>query len=225
MVREPGDGGRIVFDLVDDVGDPAPPSVRARAAEPADADGDGDPDGPGPGDPLSPSGRPDRRLRVLGPVAAVLAVVLGTGLAVEGARDGARMERMRDVHGGVADVSAPLSQTWRWSGLVGSREAVDEGRGSEVAELGDVLVLRSDRELVGLRPETGEEAWTVPLGEDPDCGPLGNAGWSRIATASLVCLTGPGEDRSVVVVGPGGRVSVPRGLAPADTKRYGPPRP
>ena len=222
MVREPGDGGRLVFDLVDDdAGDPATPSARARAADPADADVDG----PGPDDPRSPSGRPDRRLRVLGPVAAVLAVVLGTGLAVEGARDDARMERMRDVHGGVADVSAPLSQTWRWEGLVGSREAVDEGRGSEVAVLGDVLVFQSDRELVGLRPGTGEEAWTVPLGEDPDCGPLGAAGWSRIVTASLVCLTGPGEDRAAVLVGPGGQVSAPRGLAPADTERYGPPRP
>ena len=222
MVREPGDGGRLVFDLVDDdAGDPATPSVRARAADPADADADG----PGPDDPRSPSGRPDRRLRVLGPVAAVLAVVLGTGLAVEGARDDARMERMRDVHGGVADVSAPLSQTWRWEGLVGSREAVDEGRGSEVAVLGDVLVFQSDRELVGLRPGTGEEAWTVSLGQDPDCGPLGAAGWSRIVTASLVCLTGPGEDRAAVLVGPGGQVSAARGLAPADTERYGPPRP
>lgn len=222
MVREPGDGGRLVFDLVDDdAGDPAMTSVRARAAGPADADGDG----PGPDDPRSPSGRPDRRLRVLGPVAAVLAVVLGTGLAVEGARDDARMERMRDVHGGVADVSGPLRQIWRWEGLVGSRAAVDEGRGSEVAVLGDVLVFQSDRELVGLRPETGEEAWTVRLGADPDCGPLGAAGWSRIATASLVCLAGPGEDRTVVVVGPGGQVSAPRVLAPEDTERYGQPRP
>ncbi|MFE7507311.1 PQQ-binding-like beta-propeller repeat protein [Promicromonospora sp. NPDC057488] len=222
MVREPGDGGRLVFDLVDDdAGDPATPSVRARSADPAGADGEG----PGPDEPRSPAGHPDRRLRVLGPVAAVLAVVLGTGLAVEGARDDARMERMRDVDGGVADVSGPLTQTWRWAGLVGSREAADEGRGSEVAVLGDVLVFQSDRELVALRPETGEEAWTVPLGEDPDCGPLGTAGWSRIATTSLVCLTGPGEDRTVAVVGPDGQVSAPRGLAPADAERYGPPRP
>ncbi|PUB28964.1 putative pyrroloquinoline-quinone binding quinoprotein [Promicromonospora sp. AC04] len=164
-------------------------------------------------------------MRAVAPVAAVLAIVLGTGLAAEGAQDNARIERMRDVHGGVADVSSPLRETWKWEGLVGSRRAIEEGRGNEVAVLGDVLVFESDGELVALRPATGEEVWTVPLGEAPDCGPLGAAGWEETTTPALVCLAGSGANREVTVVGPDGVASAPRLLGAADTKRYGEPRP
>ena len=72
-------------------------------------------------------------------------------------------------------------------------------------------------DLVALRPGTGEEAWTVALGEDPDCGPLDPDGWGRSVASALVCLEGPGGDRTVRVVGPDGRVSDPRRLPAGDT--------
>lgn len=222
MARDQGGGGTFVFDLVDD-GPAGPDGPQPPAGGPGVPEGP-DGDGPGAGDPAASDGL-SRRLRTLAPVAAVLAVVLGTGLSVDGVRDGARTERMRELRGGVTDLSSPLAERWRWEGLVGSRSAIDDGLGNQVAVLGDVLVLESEGELVALDPDTGEEAWTVPLGEDPDCGPLGAAGWVETATPVLACLQGPRADRAVTVVGPGGVVSAPRVLHAADTRRYGKPRP
>ncbi len=221
MARDRGEGGAFVFDLVDNgTADPEAPLARSRT----DGADDPDDDGPGAGG-LPPSGGPSRKARAVAPVAAVLAIALGTGLAAEGVLDNARIERMRDVQGGVADVSSPLQETWRWEGFVGSRKAITEGRRNEVAVLGDVLVLQSADELVALHPATGEEVWTVPLGANPDCGPLGAAGWEETTTPALVCLVGPGAHREVTVVGPDGVVSAPRALSVADTERYGEPRP
>ncbi|MGW2094751.1 outer membrane protein assembly factor BamB family protein [Promicromonospora sukumoe] len=222
MAREPGEGGRLVFDLVDD---DAVGSGWSAPARDDGAPGPGDDDPGSPGQESRGSVLSDRRMRFLVPVAAVLAVVLGTGLAVEGARDGARVERMRDVRGGVADVSRPLAEAWRWKGSVGPRDAAVEGRVTELAVLGDVLALESEGDLVALRPATGEEAWTVALGEDPDCGPLDFDGWGRAGTSALVCLEGPAGVRTARVVGPEGQVSAPRRLPAGDTERFGEPRP
>jgi hypothetical protein len=224
MARDPERGGAFVFDLVDDdAADPAgllAPPVAAAGDEPDGEQPDGD--GAVPGEPPAGSGR---MLRGVAPVAAVLAIVLGTGLGMDGVRDAARSEQMREVHGGVVDVSAPLTETWTWEGDVGSRAAVEEGLGVEVAVLGDVLVFESGAELVALDAATGAEAWVVPLGADPDCGPTGSAGWGQVTTSALVCLAGPDADRAVTVVGPDGVVSAPRVLSAADTRRFGEPRP
>lgn len=224
MARDPEPGGAFVFDLVDDgAADPAGPLAPQAAAAGDDPDGDEpESDGAAPGDPWAGSGR---SLRGVAPVAAVLAIVLGTGLGMDGVRDAARAERMREVQGGVVDVSAPLVETWAWEGDVGSPRAVEEGMGVEVAVLGDVLAFESGGELVALDSATGAEAWAVPLGADPDCGPTGSAGWGQIVTSSLVCLAGPDVDRTVTVVGPDGVVSAPRVLDAADTRRFGEPRP
>ncbi|MFD6139715.1 PQQ-binding-like beta-propeller repeat protein [Promicromonospora sp. NPDC060271] len=224
MARDPEPGGAFVFDLVDDgAADPAAPLAPPAAAAVDDPDGERpDADGAVPGEPSAGSGR---MLRGAAPVAAVLAIVLGTGLAMDGVRDAARSERMRDVHGGVVDVSAPLTETWAWEGAVGSRIAVEEGLGIEVAVLGDVLAFESGAELVALSAATGAEAWTVPLGADPDCGPTGSTGWGQVTTSALVCLGGPETDRAVTVIGPDGVVSAQRVLSAADTRRFGEPRP
>jgi len=220
MARDPDEGGAFVFDLVDDdVAD------REASRTPSDAVGDGDPDDDEPGPGEAPSGGPNRRLRMLAPVATVLAIGLGTGFAVDSARDGARMERIRDVHGGVVDVTAPLEEMWAWDGSVGPFGGMSEGRWNEVAVLGDLLAFQSGDHLVALDPETGDEAWRVRLGEDPDCGPQGSAGWSEAVTLRLVCLVGPGTDRVARVVGPDGAVSAERALDAADTRRYGAARP
>ena len=219
MAREPDEGGAFVFDLVDD-------EVADVEAHPADAGAGDGPDGdrPDAGD-LPASGGANRMLRATAPVAAVLAIALVTGAGFDGIRDGARMERMRDVDGGVADVSSPLTETWAWEGAVGPRETVDEGLGTRIAVLGDVLAFESDGELVGLDPATGAEAWTVPLAADPDCAPMGSAGWGGVAASILVCLAGSGADRAATVVGPDGVVGAPRPLDVADTRRYGEARP
>lgn len=225
MARDPDQGGAFVFDLVDDGADDS----GALSAGSGAGSGGG---APGPGEPAEDEGAPadrsaarERYLRVMGPVAAVLAVVLGTGLAVEGVRDGARMERMREAPGGVVDVSRPLDETWLWEGPVGRPQGDADGRWSEVAALGGLVVFQSEDELVALEPGSGEEAWTVPLGADPDCGPLSEVGWGDVVTRNLVCLAGAEPDRTVVLVNPDGSVSAERALDPAETERYGVPRP
>ena len=219
MARDPDEGGAFVFDLVDDeVADLEAPLALSGA------DGEGDPDGAEPAPGATLSGALGRRLRVLAPVAAVLAVVVGTGFAVDGARDGARMERMRDVRGGVADVTAPLRETWEWDGRVGPSGSAGEGRWNEVAVLGDLLAFQSGEDLVALDPATGDEAWRLRLGEDSECGPQGSVGWSEAVTQQLVCLADAGPDRVAVVVGPEGATSAERTLGAADA-RYGAARP
>jgi outer membrane protein assembly factor BamB len=195
MARDPEMGDAFVFDLVDD-----------------DA-----PTGDAPSNPAVPS-VPGRKRRFAALAAGILAIVLGTGIAVDGALDHQRMERMRDIPGGVADLSSPLEETWAWSGAVGPGEST-----TDVAVLGDVLAVESDDGLVALDPATGEEAWTVPLRQDADCGPMVPPTWPNPATPALVCLQGTGRDREVVAVGPDGPTSAPRALDTADARRYGVP--
>ncbi|WP_460885898.1 outer membrane protein assembly factor BamB family protein [Promicromonospora xylanilytica] len=218
MARDPDQGGAFVFDLVDDG---AADDHKAPLAG-SGTDGGEAPDGEAG---AAASGRPGGRARVLAPVAALLAVALGTGFVVDGLREDARRERMRDVPGGIVDVSSPLVEKWTWEGPVGSARAISEGRENEVALVGDLLTFVSDGELVALDPATGGVAWTAPLGADPDCGPAGAAGWSEVSTSTLVCLSGPAEDREAMVVGPDGVVAAGRPLAGADERRHGHARP
>lgn len=219
MARDP-DPGAYVFDLVDD--DAVDGAALAATPGP---DADEDPDGAAPESAAPPSGSRDRRLRAAAPVAALLAIVVGTGFAVDGARDGARIERIRDLYGGVVDVSSPVDELWAWQGAVGPRGSFEEGMWNEVAVLGDLLAFQSGDDLVALDPATGDEAWRLELGEDPDCGPAGPAGWNEVVTRQLVCLTGPGSDRTAMVVGPDGAASAGRVLDAGDADRYGAPRP
>lgn len=200
MARDPDVGDAFVFDLVDD-----------------DAPAGDAPPGPeGPDNPAVPG----RKRRLAAHVAAVLAIALGTGIAADGALDHARMERMRDIPGGVADLSSPLAERWVWRGAVGPGESA-----TDVAVLGAVLVVESDDGLVALDPVTGDVAWTVPLRADAECGPMVPATWTDPATPALVCLQGTGADRTVVAVGPDGPRSAPRALDVTDTRRYGVPHP
>lgn len=237
MARDPAEGDAFVFDLV---GDDAPPDAAPADRGPSvDAAGGGPPGGDAPrGDTPGRAVRPGptggdgaevpaagsladatgRRRRLTAQVAAVLAILLGTGLAVDGARDHARMERMRDVPGGVADLSAPLTEAWAWTGTVGP----DEGT-TDVAVLGDVLAVESDDGLVALDPASGDVAWTVPLRADADCGPMVPPTSTDPATSALVCLQGTGADREVVAVGPDGATSASRPLDAPDARRYGLP--
>jgi outer membrane protein assembly factor BamB len=223
MARDPDEGGAFVFELVDDDGEDAP---SARPGP--DAVGDGDDDGVGP-DGVTPEegGLPPHdalglRLRRLAPVAAVLAVMLGTGFAADGMRDAARIERIREAPGGVVDVSVPVQELWTWDGEVGQ---ADSAEGFGVADLGGVLAFRYGEELIGLDPASGERAWSVPLGEEPECGPVGYPGTVSLATPVLVCLQGAGEAREAIRVGPGGVTSEPRALDSSHDSRYGMARP
>lgn len=226
MPRDRDEGSAFVFDLIEhDEPDPEGPAARlgtdatAQVAAPAASD-DAD---RGP-DALPAHGAGAWR-RTVPTVAAILAIGLGTGIASDGVRDAARIERMRDFGGAVEDVSTPLTEKWAWDGTVGIGEGWD---GTEAMVLGDVLAFQSGRDLVALDPATGEEAWVVPLGDDPACGPAGVApyqGTSVQPTSVLVCLYGSTADREVVTVRPEGTVSVPRALDASDTRRHGPARP
>jgi outer membrane protein assembly factor BamB len=226
MARDPEQDSPIVFDLVDDAAaDPGAPHTPPHIGG---SDGVSGSDGAASGSDEAPvPAAQSGRWRVAAPVAAVLAIVLGTGIASDGARESARIERMRDVLGGVADLSVPLEETWAWEGAVGARQEWFFAA-EAVAVLDDVLVFESDGELVALEPATGEEAWAVQLGDDPDCGPLGVSpygGTPMTSTPVVVCLQGTGADREAIAVTPDGTVSAPRALDPADTLRYGGPRP
>lgn len=167
MARDPDEGDAVVFDLVDDDAAVAGgPDTELAESAPLASDG------------------PGRKRRAAAQVAGILAIVLGTGLAVDGMRDHARIERMRDIDGGLADVSSPLTETWQWSGPVSVGGMI-----TDVAVLGDELVFESEGRLVALDPATGTEAWTVPLREDAECdfvGLLGHAGTGQ--------PDGPGRD-------------------------------
>lgn len=232
MPRDPDEGSALVFDLVEHDGpDPGAPSaapgpdgayrVAASGAPPASRasdDAQREPDAP----PARGAGAGWRAV-LLG--AAVLAIVFGTGIASDGVRDAARIERMRDFGGGVEDVSTPLTQKWVRDGAVGVGQAWD---GSEAIVLGDVLAFQSGRDLVALDPGTGEEAWVVPLGDDPQCGPTGVSpyeGTSARSVMVLVCLHGAAADREVAAVRPDGALSARRALDASDTRRHGSARP
>ncbi|GGM10651.1 PQQ-binding-like beta-propeller repeat protein [Promicromonospora citrea] len=212
MARDPDDGDAYVFDLVEDDA----PTDAAGDAEPA-----ADPDAGAGADPGVPPGAvppsdPGRFRRLALPVAAVLAVALGTGVAVDGLRDDARRERMRDVPGGVADLSSPLAEDWAWSGVVGPGDSP-----TDAAVLGDVLAVRSDDGLVALDPASGAVAWTVPLRPDADCGPTASPRGADLSTPALVCVQGVGVEQEAVAVGPDGALAPPRALDLEDARRYG----
>ncbi|MEU4383712.1 PQQ-binding-like beta-propeller repeat protein [Promicromonospora sp. NPDC023805] len=227
MLRDPDEGSAFVFDLVEhDEPDPDRPPVApgangtVQAAAPAVADdADREPDAPA-------ARGTDAWRRTVPTVAAVLAIALGTGIASDGVRDAARIERMRDFGGGVEDVSTPLTEKWVWDGDVG---LVDRGLGgTDAIVLGDILAFQSGRDLVALDPATGEEAWVVPLGDDPACGPTGvspDQGAPARSVSMMVCLYGAAADREAVSVRPDGTVSAPRTLDPSDTRRHGSARP
>lgn len=232
MGRDPAGGDAFVFDLIDDdaVSDGVPDDPSRPGLPRPEGTADGGPDDASEsrdgasGDPVVPTGA-TRWLRPLAPVAAVLAVVLGTGFALDGVRTAERLDRIREVRGGVADLSVPLTERWAWDGAVGTGGFEAYWGSVQVAVLGDRLVFVSDGELLALEPASGAEVWSIPLGDDPDCGPTGYPGGTDITTASVVCLQGAPEEREVVVVGPDGATSEPRTLDPADTRRYGAARP
>jgi outer membrane protein assembly factor BamB len=227
MPRDPDEGSAFVFDLVEHDepepgGPPAAPGADGTvqvAAPAASGDADGEPDAP-------PARGAGAWWRAVPTAAAVLAIGLGTGIASDGLRDAARIERMRDFGGGVEDVSTPLTEKWAWDGTVGiGGQGWD---GTEAIVLGDLLAFQSGRDLVALDPATGEDAWVVPLGDDPACGPTGvspEQDASARSVSMMVCLYGVAAEREVVTVRPDGMVSAPRTLDPSDTRRHGPARP
>lgn len=226
MLRDPDEGSAFVFDLVehdepDPDRSPAAPgaSETLQAAAPAASDdADLEPDTP-------PAREPGAGWRTVLTAAAVLAIALGTGIASDGVRDAARIERMRDFGGAVEDVSTPLTEKWVWDGTVGTGPG---WHGPDAVVLGDVLAFQSGRDLVALDPATGEDAWVVPLGENPACGPTGispDQGTPARSVSMMVCLYGAAADREVVAVRPDGTASAPRTLDPSDTRRHGPARP
>ncbi|MFD2794190.1 PQQ-binding-like beta-propeller repeat protein [Promicromonospora vindobonensis] len=230
MAGDPEEEGALVFDLVDDDAVAAEvPSGQVSAGGPGAADGPDSVQGSSEGE--ESSGEPRLggalgvRLRLLAPVAAVLAIALGTGYVLDGVREAARIERIRAVGGGVVDVSAPVAELWEWQGNVGLRGSAGEGGIAQVAALDGLLVFVSESDLLALESATGDERWKIPLGEDPECGPAGYPGWEATATATVVCVSGPGAGREVIAVGPDGVPSAPRALGAADLARYGAARP
>jgi outer membrane protein assembly factor BamB len=225
MAGDPEEDGAFVFDLVGD------DAVAGPESGPESGPGSGPGSGRGSAGVEEPSGGPvlggalGARLSLLAPVAAVLAIALGTGYVLDGVREAARIDRIRAVGGGVVDVFSPVAELWEWEGGVGFSGSAGEGGIAQVAALDDLLVFVSEGDLLALESASGAEAWQIPLGDDPECGPTGYPGWEAIATATVVCLSGPGADREAIVVGPDGVPSSPRALGAADLARHGSARP
>lgn len=218
MARDPANDGAFVFDLVDaDAVAEASDTSRRPDEAPAGEDA-------GTDVPRVPGG-PNRWLRTSAPVAAVLAIALGTGYALDGVREAERIDRITGVTGGVVDVSAPLEELWEWDGDVGSSGGGEDRGGPQVSMVGDLLVFVSAGELLALDSASGAQAWTVPLGDAPDCGPGGYPGWEDIATEIVVCLQGAETEREAITVGVDGVLSEPRALDAEDDQRYGTARP
>ncbi|MEV0952476.1 PQQ-binding-like beta-propeller repeat protein [Promicromonospora sp. NPDC050249] len=227
MLRDPDEGSAFVFDLVEhDEPDPDRPPASLGANGTVDVAAPTASDGADLEPATPPAREPGAGWRTVLTAAAVLAIALGTGIASDGVRDAARIERMRDFGGAVEDVSTPLTERWVWDGTVGLADLGWDA--TEATVLGDVLAFQSGRDLVALDPATGEEAWVVPLGDDPACGPTGvspEQGMPARSVSVMVCLYGAAADREAVTVRPDGTVSAPRTLNPSDTRRYGPARP
>lgn len=157
MGRDPAGGDAFVFDLVDDdaVSDGMPDDLsraglpRPEGAADGGPDDDSEPRDGASGDLVVPTGA-TRWLRPLAPVAAVLAVVLGTSFALDGVRTAEQLDRIREVRGGVADLSSPLTEQWAWDGAVGASGFEAYSGSAQVAVLGDLLVFVSDEELLAL---------------------------------------------------------------------------
>ncbi|RPF23310.1 PQQ-binding-like beta-propeller repeat protein [Myceligenerans xiligouense] len=163
------------------------------------------------------------------------AVVLGAA-GVGTVRERARVDLLRTAPGGVESLAEPPVEAWRYvpdgaTNLVGrygfGTESVTmdgnvvflEGEQSEVNRSGldapDARVRWSDADLVAVDARSGEEAWRVPLGVDPECTPPEAGGTTR-AMDEIVCLVGRADERAVVAVTADGEASEARRLAPGD---------
>lgn len=133
-------------------------------------------------------------------VAGTVAVVLvGTGGAVvlDARADAAHAARMASLPGGVADLSAPLEQTWQVATDTGVLAVLDGG----------LLVTAAGTQVLAVDAASGEVAWRHELGPMIECGTadVWGSGSMLVPQATVTCLVGRPE-RSVVVLGADGEV-------------------
>lgn len=141
--------------------------------------------------------------RILVPALGALAVLTIAGAMVATVREHQRMERVQVAVGGVLSLEDPPEELWRAHVPTMSLGLLD----------GD-LVTADAEGVLGIDPQSGEEAWSVAL-DDAQCGTSAGLWWSSIPDLGQVaCVQGTGDDRTVVVVGPEGAVSEPRTLDP-----------
>jgi outer membrane protein assembly factor BamB len=140
-----------------------------------------------------------RRARVAAVAGTVAIVLVGTGGAVvlDARADAAHAERMAALPGGVADLSAPLEQTWEVATDTGAVALLDGG----------LLVTVVGTEALAVDAATGEVAWRQELGQMIECGTtdVWSIGGGMEPQATVTCLVGRPE-RSVVVLGADGEV-------------------
>ncbi len=211
MGRRRDADGSYTFDLVPDGGDepggraPRPDAATSAGAvvvhlEREEPRPHGDPD------------RAPRRYRRL--VAAVVVGLLAIGaVAVDMVGDRSRAAALRVASGGVLDLSEPPAETWRV-------DADGRGPGGLVAVMGGAAVIQHYDDLHGVDLDTGARRWEVRLPDrSSECG--GYALWDQRArilpTRLLVCMSGSGDERFVLVVDAEGSVVSRRAIDVAGT--------
>nr|BFF19544.1 hypothetical protein GCM10025730_30650 [Promicromonospora thailandica] len=158
-------------------------------------------------------------------VAAVVAVTLTTAGLV---RDHQRAELMRTSPVGVASLADPPEEVWTlpFDRAFGRSDFVDQ---PTVVMDGLLVLLPTVRrdyfvlppatgaadpapagfdDVTAVDPASGEVAWQVPVGEDPECGPSGYD--ATIRTGLLTCVQGPPDAREVLAIQPDGGTSLRR---------------
>ncbi|WP_165350378.1 PQQ-binding-like beta-propeller repeat protein [Xylanimonas protaetiae] len=156
---------------------------------------------------------------------AVVGLVLaGSGIAaaVDVVRGHELRDRLVTAPGGVVGLAAAPAERWR--------TALDHPRALAIMDGLLVVAETVPNQAFGqvvldaLDPDDGAVRWSTRIGDAHDCGaapgPVG--GWAPgVGTAdTVVCLTGPGADGVVVVVGAGGAIVADRQLAGSAPGEY-----
>ncbi|MDO8145802.1 PQQ-binding-like beta-propeller repeat protein [Isoptericola sp. 178] len=131
-----------------------------------------------------------RRLQV-GIVGVTTVAVVGAaaGIAAFDARaDAAHAEHMAAMPGGVADLSAPLHETWRVETDDGVLAVLPDG----------VVATRDGADVLGVDGATGDEVWRHELGALAECGSR-TTGAAVTPSETLVCVHGAGERTATVL--------------------------
>ncbi|GAA1982528.1 hypothetical protein GCM10009718_19700 [Isoptericola halotolerans] len=140
---------------------------------------------------------------------AVTAVLVAAGVALVDARtEAAHAAHMASMPGGVADLSAPVEETWR----------VESDAGIFAVLPGGVVATVDGRDVIGIDVADGSELWRTALGEAVDCGPRPNRPAEFLAPVDrLTCLYGADERTAAVLSADGtvlGERAVGRGSRP-----------
>jgi outer membrane protein assembly factor BamB len=133
------------------------------------------------------------KMLLVGGTAAVVVLAVAAGVLVDAQL---RHRALLATPGGVRSLAEKPTEQWSID--------LDNPISATLVQMPGVLAVVGGGEVRGVDPESGEELWTVEVGEDPSCGPvagLGSYGPGAVEPADpLVCVSSSGGDKQVVTV-------------------------